>query len=214
LKNTAPTFDYGKLPAADRKAVQDDTRAIKECIAKSALAYIEIGRRLISVRSRMTQGTFKAWLVAEFDWSRGTAYNHIWVAERFADLDCVARFQTWALVYLARPDCPEHVREIAIAEARAGAFISCRRLRQIVGRTGKYTTVARAVTSASAAISRLIEAADSIHELPLDKADEFVELLINAAIEVRRATRGTDDLWQAEGKALPELADVATGVTS
>ena len=204
------TFEYGQFSTAIQKQTKDDARAIRECSARVATAVIEIGKRLIAVRERLGCGHFLPWVEAEFGWCSRTAYNYIGIAERFGDLDCAAKFQTWALNRLSQRNTPPEAIAKAVEHARAGTFVTARLVRNILGIKSKYspTSPEAAALRVTAALGYLADSSERLAELPIGKADELIERLVQAAVELRRATRGLDDeFWAGEGRTLLALAD-------
>lgn len=121
-----PGFDYRVLNEKNRSLVQQRTQELKERLQRTAQDIWEIGKKLVEVRAELKgHGYFDAWLKAEFDWSRRTAYNFIYVYEAFP----YAKFaqtiiEPSALYRLASPSTPDTIRDRFIQQANAGARIT------------------------------------------------------------------------------------------
>lgn len=87
---------------------------------------IEIGIRLIAVKSHLQHGEWLPWLDREFGWSNATAYNFIGAAEAFGKLPTVGSLpiDAGALYLLAGPTVPEPAREKAVEKAEKGGRIT------------------------------------------------------------------------------------------
>lgn len=115
-------FDYAGLP--DECAVQ--VRAATERIhLRTAVAVIENGRDLLAVREMPEmKGRFVAWLKAEFNLSKSTAYNLMQAAENLGESFQRLEIGPRALYALAAPSTPEEVREEVAARATDGEKIT------------------------------------------------------------------------------------------
>jgi hypothetical protein len=118
-------FDYAALDSETRIVVQQRTTEIKALMKRAASDIIEIGQKLIEVKSRLGHGRFGGWLVAEFDWSDRTARQFMLVADRFKSANFSdLQIAPSALYLLAAPSTPESAREEAIARAEEGETIT------------------------------------------------------------------------------------------
>jgi hypothetical protein len=119
-------FDYEALDLQKRTIVEQRTREIRERLQYSAQAIWEIGQKLADVRSQLKHGQFDAWLKAEFDWSRRTAYNFINVYEAFNERANLAQIDiaTSALYLLAAPSTSQEIREECLKRAKEGETIT------------------------------------------------------------------------------------------
>jgi DNA modification methylase len=127
-------FDYEALDLQKRGIVEQRTREIRERLQYSAQAIWEIGQKLADVRSQLKHGQFDAWLKAEFDWSRRTAYNFINVYEAFNERANLAQIDiaTSALYLLAAPSTSEKIREEFLKRAQEGETITHKKLSQVI----------------------------------------------------------------------------------
>ncbi|MGJ3246534.1 MAG: DUF3102 domain-containing protein [Elainellaceae cyanobacterium] len=127
-------FDYQTLAPDQSVIVQQYTNEIRERLRRSAQDIWEIGQRLADVRSRLKHGQFDAWLRAEFDWSRRTAYNFINVYETFQERANLAQINiaTSALYLLAAPSTPQEIREEYLKRAQHGEKISFKNLQETI----------------------------------------------------------------------------------
>jgi len=135
-------FDYENLEVEKRIVVQQRTGEIKERLKRSAQDIWEIGQKLADVRSRLKHGQFEAWLKAEFNWSRRTAYNFISVYETFDQCANLAQLDiaTSALYLLAAPSTPETIKEEYIQRAQKGETITHKDLQKAI-ETDKSSSV-------------------------------------------------------------------------
>lgn len=116
-------FDYGSVPEAVRKELQDSAREIRARLVETATGMMDIGERLMKARDSLPHGAWLPWLVAETGMSEQWARNCINLYMRFAEqprlleeLD-VALSPT-ALVRLA--SAPDAAYEDVIDRAREG----------------------------------------------------------------------------------------------
>jgi hypothetical protein len=116
-------FDYSELQ--DECAVQ--VRAAAERIhLRTAVAVIENGRDLLAVREMPEmKGRFVAWLKAEFNLSKSTAYNMMQAAENIGEqFPNFGKVSPSVLYALTAPAVPETVREKAEALVMNGKKIT------------------------------------------------------------------------------------------
>lgn len=127
---TTNGFDYEALTPEQRIIIVQRTGEIQERLQRSAQDIWEIGQRLADVREQLKHGQFDAWLKAEFDWSRRTAYNFINVYETFGERANLAQVDiaTSALYLLAAPSTPEDLREEYLLKAYDGEKITHKEL--------------------------------------------------------------------------------------
>lgn len=120
------SFDYDALETEQRIVVQQRTGEIRERLRRSAQDIWEIGQKLADVRSRFRHGQFDAWLKAEFDWSRRTAYNFINVYETFRESTNLAQIDiaTSALYLLSAPSTSQDIRDEYLQRAREGEKVT------------------------------------------------------------------------------------------
>lgn len=126
-------FDYQSLDTETRAIVQQRTDEIKTLMKRTARDIIEIGEKLIEVKSRLPHGEFGKWLEGEFGWADRTAQRFMNVASVFksdtvSDLD----IQTKALYLLAAPSTPEAARSEAIRLAENGQRVTHREAKDLV----------------------------------------------------------------------------------
>lgn len=127
---TTSEFDYQALTPEQRNLVMQRTGEIQERLQRSAQDIWEIGQRLADVRAQLKHGQFEAWLKAEFDWSRRTAYNFINVYETFGERANLAQLDiaSSALYLLAAPSTPDELREEYLLKAYDGEKITHKEL--------------------------------------------------------------------------------------
>ncbi|MEM6751894.1 MAG: DUF3102 domain-containing protein [Cyanobacteria bacterium P01_C01_bin.38] len=127
---TTCVFDYEALTPEQRNLVMQRTGEIQERLQRSAQDIWEIGQRLADVRAQLKHGQLDAWLKAEFNWSRRTAYNFINVYETFGERANLAQLDiaSSALYLLAAPSTPQKVREEYLLKAKEGEKITHKEL--------------------------------------------------------------------------------------
>lgn len=125
-------FDYAALDSETRIVVQQRTSEIKALMKRAASDIIEIGQKLIEVRSKLGHGHFEGWIKSEFDWTRQTAYRFINVADHFSGCNNLLQMAPSALYLLAAPSTPDSARQEAIARAEQGESITHATARTIV----------------------------------------------------------------------------------
>ncbi len=94
---------------------------------RAAESIVAIGEELARVRDTIaSDDTFEAWIKAEFDWSRRSAYRFVSVAENRANLarEDLHLVDVSALYVLNSPSTPEPVREIAREQAADGVRVT------------------------------------------------------------------------------------------
>lgn len=126
-------FDYDTLDAETRIVVKQRTTEIRDLMRNTAENIVRVGEKLVEVRDRLADGQFEAWIGAEFEWSRRTAYNFISVAEQFGARDFAQiDIATSALYLLAAPSTPSEVRQELIQRAEAGERITYSQARDTI----------------------------------------------------------------------------------
>jgi len=88
---------------------------------KQQAVFLEIGRELRTVKDQLGHSNFGLWLDAEFGINERTAQRCIRAAELLGDQPTIASaLPQIALVELAAPSTPEHVRETVVQRIAAG----------------------------------------------------------------------------------------------
>ena len=113
-------FNYTKLDAKNREAVQVRAKEIKSLLERTARNIVDIGNHLIAVKEQLPYGMFKGWIYAEFRWSAAHAVRFIQVARRFGELDCLDCFQPTALMELAKNNTDERAVTEAVSPHVSG----------------------------------------------------------------------------------------------
>lgn len=179
-------FDYGTLIRSVRKHTEEEARAIKGLLAKTASNIVQIGLRLQWVREQIGREHFQEWLKAEFDWSQSVASNFMRTASVFAEVDCLSQFQPSALYLLARHRVPKAARQEAFDRARRGELITKARaqsilLQRAVGRTlpKSYCHIASQVQTYIQRLTR---------ELENDELAKLAEKLIEIGQKLKQSS--------------------------
>ncbi|NJR39335.1 MAG: DUF3102 domain-containing protein [Leptolyngbyaceae cyanobacterium CSU_1_4] len=179
----ATHFDYQVLPSAQREIVQQRTGEIRERLQRSAQDIWEIGQRLADVRVQLKHGQFEAWLKAEFDWSRRTAYNFINVYETFQERANLAQIDiaTSALYLLAAPSTPQGVRDEYLQQAREGKKVTHKDLRETMERDRPLSLFASSAESLGSAESNVEKREPSLEIVTLIPRAEHASVIDVAA---------------------------------
>jgi hypothetical protein len=132
-------FEYETLPTEQRAEIQKLTIEIRDNLRQTIATIWQIGEKLAAVRSQIDLWQFTAWLKAEFDWSRSTAYNFMSVYQAFPDLShlTVGRVDITisALYLLAASSTPPEIRSHFLELANAGEPISRKAVRKFIAHT-------------------------------------------------------------------------------
>src|ERR1700733_11745295 len=104
--HTKPTivgFDYSTLPPDVAKAARIAADRIRDRITGNT---IKIGRELLTMKERLNNGQFGAWVLAEFGMVQRTAQRYMATARLSAKCDLVADLSPAALDLLSAPTTP------------------------------------------------------------------------------------------------------------
>ena len=124
-------FNYRTLKGESGEEVKRHADAVRILLTRTAQNIMEVGRRLREVNQLVGGSKFRPWLKAEFHWSVGTAYRFMAVADRFAKVKTIDRFDTSALVFLSGRSVPQAAIDEAVERAGNGEFISQERATEI-----------------------------------------------------------------------------------
>lgn len=125
-------FNYEDLDTETRIVVQQRTSEIKALMRTTAQGIIDIGEKLIDVRSKLDTGKFRGWLRLEFEWSHMTAYRFIQVSERFSSNNLLqGDIAPSALYLLASPSTPDDIRDHFIEQAQSGEKVTYSEVRSL-----------------------------------------------------------------------------------
>jgi hypothetical protein len=124
-------FDYEAIDPDARAVVKNRTAEIHSLTRIAAQSIVKIGRKLVEVRS-LLKGRFVSWLQGEFHWSERTAYNFIYVYEKFGDEQAISNFAPSALYLLSEPSVPAEARKQAVKMAVEGETISHKKAKRLV----------------------------------------------------------------------------------
>lgn len=118
-------FDYDALAPTTKDIVQRRTGEIQDLMRRTAADIVDIGLKLIEVKSLLGHGNFGVWLESEFGWSYRAAARFMQVAGAFksanlADLDIAPS----ALYALASGETPEPIRQEFMQRAQAGETVA------------------------------------------------------------------------------------------
>jgi hypothetical protein len=127
---------YGGMDAETRIVVQQKTEEIQGLMKRTAGDIVEIGNRLIIVKTKLEHGQLGRWLDAEFGWGHDTARNFMNVAEHFGQNQKISGFGPSALYALSAPSTPEPARKEATKRAEAGETITHAKAKEIIAEHG------------------------------------------------------------------------------
>jgi Protein of unknown function (DUF3102) len=123
---------YQSLDPERCTLIQHKTKEIQKRVRRAKQDIIDIGRLLVEVRSVLEHGQFETWLLQEIAWSPRTAYNFIYVHERFGEVANFAKMDMdiSAAYLLAAPKTPQVVVDTFLSRARAGERITFKTVRK------------------------------------------------------------------------------------
>lgn len=112
-------FDYTQFDKDTSLFLQGEAGKIKGLLTQTIESIVEIGSRLIEVKTSLQHGQYRQWLHSEFEMSIRTADNFTRVAKcfndaNFSELDIAKS----ALYLLAAPSVPDEAREEALDVAK------------------------------------------------------------------------------------------------
>jgi hypothetical protein len=117
-------FDYSSLEPKVSSQARASASRIKEHLRKQHAPFIDVGRELLAIKDQLGDSSFCHWLAAEFQISDHTAQRYMSAASVFGDqTDIVSILPQTALVELAAPSTPEHVRADLVRRITTGEQI-------------------------------------------------------------------------------------------
>lgn len=131
----AALFDYSTVDPSFAAFLRDAARSAFDARPSSAPHAVAIGRTLVEVKSRLPFGQWQAWCRTESSWGQTAIELLVRVAKKFSHLKIreIHGFGKTALYMLSRPSVAESARLTAIAEARAGKYVSRARALELIG---------------------------------------------------------------------------------
>lgn len=135
------TFNYEALEPELAAFLRAKTNLINLKATRIACDIHEIGKALLSVKAKLGHGNFRAWIKAEFPWSKSQASRFMRVAEVFevSNLEEVNIFPS-ALFELSSATVPESAREEVLELAQKGQVINTKFVQQVRERHLEPTT--------------------------------------------------------------------------
>lgn len=131
--NSLPVPSVYKSLDSERCAlIQRKAKEIQKRVRRAKQDILDIGRLLIEVRSVLEHGQFESWLGQEIAWSPRTAYNFIYVYERFGDITNFAKMEMdiSAAYLLAAPKTPQVIVDEFLNRAQSGERITFKTVRR------------------------------------------------------------------------------------
>ncbi len=128
---TVPSI-YKSLDYERCTLIQQKAKEIQKRVRRAKQDILDIGRLLIEVRSVLDHGQFESWLGQEIAWSPRTAYNFIYVYERFGDITNFAKMDMdiSAAYLLAAPKTPQAIVDEFLNRAQSGERITFKTVRK------------------------------------------------------------------------------------
>jgi hypothetical protein len=202
-------FDYLSLPAARRRELLSEARAIRELVSRSASNGIQIGFRLECAHRLLGCHGYQRWLRAEFGWSESTATRLRQMARVFGNIDCAKQFEPAAMSVLAAHNVPEAARIEAFERARLGEAIAkkqaveiIRRHRHTPGSLAKRKARRDAARRFIKVLDDLVE--DRVLELPLADRRQIGKRLEYWSERVQRDSIVIESVFQLKSDSVPE----------
>ncbi len=123
---------YKSLDPGRCTLIQQKAKEIQKRVRRAKQDILDIGRLLIEVRSVLEHGQFETWLGQEIAWSPRTAYNFIYVYERFGDVTNFAKMDMdiSAAYLLAAPKTPQVIVDEFLVRAQLGERITFKTVRK------------------------------------------------------------------------------------
>jgi Protein of unknown function (DUF3102) len=123
---------YKSLDSERCTLIQRKAKEIQNRVRRAKQDILDIGRLLIEVRSVLDHGQFENWLGQEIAWSPRTAYNFIYVYERFGDVTNFAKMDMdiSAAYLLAAPKTPQVIVDEFLNRAQSGERITFKTVRK------------------------------------------------------------------------------------
>lgn len=126
-------YDYTRLPAEHRSAVEQAARTIKPRLRRAAEDIFVIGAALNDVKERLEHGQFGDWLAVEFGLSRRMAQHFMNVATRLrAKSEKFSHLPPSSLYLLAAPSTPDAAIQAVEAKLDAGDRLAVAHIYRIV----------------------------------------------------------------------------------
>ena len=130
-RNSNP-FDYESLEPELAAFVRAKTNLINLKATRIACDIHDIGKTLLAVKDKLAFGKFRAWIKAEFPWSKSQASRFMRVAEVFepSNLEEVNIFPS-SLFELSATTVPASAREEVLALAQQGQVINTKIVHEV-----------------------------------------------------------------------------------
>jgi hypothetical protein len=124
-------FSYEQLGDAASKA-QRAAASIRHLRHQAQSQVLEIGELLLKIRGLIEPGQFDAWIKAEFEWSRTSAYRFIQVYERFKSVPNIGTIDASALYLIAQDNTPKEAVAEIVEAAQHGEIVSHSKAKEVV----------------------------------------------------------------------------------
>lgn len=126
-------YDYSRLPAPQRRLMEEAARTIKPRLRRAAEDIFVIGAALNGVKAQLEHGRFGDWLAVEFGLSRRMAQHFMNVATRLqAKSEKFSHLPPSTLYLLAAPTTPDEAIRVVEERLDAGDRPQLARVARIV----------------------------------------------------------------------------------
>lgn len=126
-------YDYSRLPAPQRRLMEEAARTIKPRLRRAAEDIFVIGAALNGVKAQLEHGRFGDWLAVEFGLSRRMAQHFMNVAARLqAKSEKFSHLPPSTLYLLAAPTTPDEAIRVVEERLDAGDRPQLARVARIV----------------------------------------------------------------------------------
>ena len=126
-KNSKPNqdFSYVDLDEDIRSLLEEHTCAIKSLMRRTAQDIIDIGLRLIEIKSKLGHGQFNAWLRSEIDLGLWTARKFMEIGRKFKSVNFTdLEIAPSALYLITSKKTPELAVNEILIRARQGEYVT------------------------------------------------------------------------------------------
>jgi Protein of unknown function (DUF3102) len=211
-----------ELPGEDTRILAQHADAIRFYRNRAGADVAEIGRRLKHCRTILKEdGSWRAWLKNEFEWSPQTAGRFIQVHELAGDVPSLEHLDlpVSALYLLAAPSTPAEARDEIIGRAKSGESISVAKAQETIDAAkGRKQPARKSAKSSCAMNHRRMKLGDDVVDkllnTSLDHADELDELvMLNRGARKGELTKPVQQLVDAAtaGKAVSAICYTKSG---
>lgn len=126
---SASIFNYATISEATvRKQAQDAATRIRAKLDKAKATFLEIGRDLHSMKTKLAHGEFSKWIEAEFDMTIRTAQNMMNAAELADKHETLSVLSPTIIYKLAAKNTPDEVHTEIVTQIKNGTIPNAREI--------------------------------------------------------------------------------------